>query len=684
MPKRIENSSVSIEQRQKLISALACFSMLTQKESSELAGLMREVEYQPHEVIVVEDAMVDSVFIVVQGQAEVTRQSAIKSKLSRKVKMTQAPVATLGVGDVIGLNDTGFFSITGKRTATVSASSKTNVLVLDLKELHEFLKKYPHLQPAMFAAAAKILKIRLIKQSLPFNRLAHERLEWLANKVEEVHIPAGTVIFRQGEPGDQCYLIRSGEVEIISMNEQNEEHHLATLKTPTLFGEATLITRSPRNATARALTDCELLMLRHEYLSELLETEKNVADTFMTLMIDRSRPLKNASVTVHERTTADGQQIVILKNADTGNYFKLSQEGWFVWQQLDGKQSMQEITLALAKQFGIFAPDIVAALISRLGRSGYVTHVEVENSNASSKKQPLWVRAMFQVRRVLEARMAIGDADKFLTKIYQKGIYLLFTKIGQIILMVLALSGIAAFGFSTENVLTTFQLLPHTWVLLVILVPFTMLTVVTHEFGHAFAVKSFGHEVHYMGVGWYWLSPIAFTDTSDMWLSTRWPRVIVNIAGVFTDILMAGIASLLLLVIVNPYIQAFLWIFSLYTYINAFRMLSPLQEWDGYYILMDLLDRPRLRQSSVLWLIKIFPKSLRNPKLFKKHIPEICYWLYCIFFLLVVSVLTLLLQTFVFKILGIHSSNIFISLSLPFLVVLMSCLGILADLRGKD
>ncbi len=44
--------------------------------------------------------------------------------------------------------------------------------------------------------------------------------------------------------------------------------------------------------------------------------------------------------------------------------------------------------------------------------------------------------------------------------------------------------------------------------------------------------KYYGHEVHYMGVGWYWLRPVAFTDTSDMWLSTKKPRVMVNLAGI--------------------------------------------------------------------------------------------------------------------------------------------------------
>ncbi len=679
MSKRLDNSAVPIEKRQDLITALPCFAMLSKDESRELANLMTVTEYLPKEVIVTEEAIVDSVFIIVSGQAEVTKQASQKNKITRRVKISQVPVALLEAGEAIGLNDTGFFSETGKRTATVTAVSETRVLSLAIKELHEFLQAHPNLQPAMFAASYEMLKITLIKKSLAFNKLSHERLKWLANKVEEVSYSKGAVIFNQGDAGDRCYLIRSGQVEIVS-----NDHQLAVLKTPTLFGEATLVTRSPRNATARALEDCQLLMLRFEYLSELLESENNVAEMVMTLMVDRSRPLQNPKIEIHEQNAEDGQEIVILKNPETGNYFKLSQEGWFIWEKMDGKHTLHEITLALAEKFGLFAPDVVAALISKLARSGFVEQVELGSSNIAIAKQPAWVRWMTKIRGILEARVTIGDTDKFLTKFYNKFAYLLFTKLGKLLLAFLAVGGIVAFFLSTSDVIDSFKTLPNTWLLLIILFPVTTFSVAFHEMGHALATKAFGHEVHYMGIGWYWLGPIAFTDTSDMWLSTRWPRVMVNLAGAYTDVMTAGVAAIVIFLISNPYLQAFLWLFALFTYINAFRMMSPLQEWDGYYVLMDLLDRPRLRQSAVLWLIKDFPKAIKNPKLFKKHIPEVCYWVYCIIFLVLVSLMTLMVQGFLFKILGLHSPNMIVSLSIPFLVVAMSCLGIMAELRNKD
>jgi putative peptide zinc metalloprotease protein len=656
---------------QELIAHVPCFTMLTSQENHELGTLLVEKEYKPGQVIVQEGALVDRVYIIAKGQAEVTNQIITPNGAENEL------TAILRTGDTIGLNDTGFFSTTGKRTATVTATSDMLLLAIDVKDLHRFLQKNSGLQSAMYAATSKILRIKLIKESLPFVQLDYNRVLWLANQVEEKFFPKDTIIFRQGEKGDNCYLIRSGQIEIFTTNEDGSTHRLAVLRSPTLFGEATLIASAPRNATARVFEDCELLVLPHKYLSELIESEKNVAKMCMTLMLDRARPLQNAHVTIHHRVAADGEPIVILKNTENGSYYKLSEQGWFIWQQLDGKHTLQEITLALSNQFNIFAPDMVAALISKLAKAKFISDVTIRDNNTGQKT--LWHR----ICGLLEIRYAFGDVDTKLTQAYKKGIHLFFSTPGKILLAILATLGIIAFGFSTNETIDTFKIMPNTGWLLLLMIPFTILSVALHELGHAFAAKSFGHEVHYMGVGWYWFSPVAFTDTSDMWLSTRGPRTVVNLAGIYMDVLVAGICSLLIFVIANPYIQTFLWLFSLYTYINAFRMLNPLQELDGYYVLMDLLDKPHLRQSAVMWLVKKFPKAIRQPRLFRKHSAESIYWLCCLLFLVATTLLTLFVQTFIFKIIGIQIHNPYIMLSIPILVAIISSLGIIHDIRNQ-
>jgi hypothetical protein len=54
-------------------------------------------------------------------------------------------------------------------------------------------------------------------------------------------------------------------------------------------------------------------------------------------------------------------------------------------------------------------------------------------------------------------------------------------------------------------------------------------------------VKAFGREVHRAGVGWYWFGPIAFVDTTDMWLDGPRKRILVSCAGPAADLVLGGI-----------------------------------------------------------------------------------------------------------------------------------------------
>src|SRR5579872_4532332 len=104
-----EHSTVAIPVRQSLILSVTCFSMLNRQQSEELANLMVDVTFSPMDIIVTEDAPVDSVYIIVTGEAEVTR------KMTFEKRTHTALIASIGTGDTIGLNNTGFFSTTGKR-----------------------------------------------------------------------------------------------------------------------------------------------------------------------------------------------------------------------------------------------------------------------------------------------------------------------------------------------------------------------------------------------------------------------------------------------------------------------------------------------------------------------------------------------------------------------------------------
>ena len=123
------------------------------------------------------------------------------------------------------------------------------------------MEAHPEARDAFSQAAEEMLVAKFLKQASPFSALDGGHLRRLAAGLKRLSIPVGEAIVRQGEPGEECYLLRSGRVEVVSRNGEDEERNLATLGPGSVFGEAALLTESPRNATVRALEPCELLAL---------------------------------------------------------------------------------------------------------------------------------------------------------------------------------------------------------------------------------------------------------------------------------------------------------------------------------------------------------------------------------------------------------------------------------------
>lgn len=76
--------------------------------------------------------------------------------------------------------------------------------------------------------------------------------------MSEIEYSAGEVIFRQGYPAPDAYIIESGRVEIYIEELDGSETQLAILGPGQLFGEMGPMDEKPRNASARALEDTVL------------------------------------------------------------------------------------------------------------------------------------------------------------------------------------------------------------------------------------------------------------------------------------------------------------------------------------------------------------------------------------------------------------------------------------------
>lgn len=117
-----------------------------------------------------------------------------------------------------------------------------------------------------------------------------------------------------------------------------------------------------------------------------------------------------------------------------------------------------------------------------------------------------------------------------------------------------------------------------------------------HEFGHASACKKLGAEPGNIGFGFYLLSPVMFADVSDIWKLKSKERNYVNFSGLYIEILIALVLSIIYLFFIKH--NSLLIINSIILF-SFFINLNPFIRYDGYWVLSDTINTPNLRKVSM-------------------------------------------------------------------------------------
>lgn len=650
--------TVSLEQKKDLIGKYPIFSYLPPEELEKLARLFVEKIIPKDNAIVKEHELVDSIFIIVQGTAE--------------VRENEQPIATLAEGETIGLSATSFFSETGKRTASVIATTDVIVLRLAIGALDNFIKQNPPSTMDFQNAAEIFTRMNFIKKAAPFAKLSVEQLKRIAEQIESVFYKSGDVIFNKGDHGDKFYLIESGRVDIL-----NEGQVLASLKPPMVFGETALLMDVPRGAQAKCSKDSKLLAISRSLFLELIQSESKLASSIKHITKARNRPIRYPYIESSHHVNDDGENIVTLKDPKHGSYYQLADEGYFIWELLDGENTIRDLTLKFNKQFNIFDPELVVDFITELEDEGFVAK-SVASLKLDASKTPWWVKGLSHIRNIMEFSFSFGNVDAWLTKSYNRCFFIFYTYPAKIIMPIIAIIGMIAFIYSFNTNVELFKSTLHSRWLLIFAISAYMATTILHELAHAYTTIYYGRKVLSFGIGWFWLGPVAFCDTSDMWLSKKEQRQIVDIAGLYLDLLLSATAILLSFLFHNPLIILFLWIFALYNYMSVFTNLSPIIELDGYYLLMDWLGKENLKKESIHWLSL---KPWRHGfKLIKYHKAEFIYWIACLIYLILSIVIPfIVLNKLLYGIFGVV--NPLYALIAPLSIATLSSITIWSEIR---
>jgi CRP/FNR family transcriptional regulator, cyclic AMP receptor protein len=143
--------------------------------------------------------------------------------------------------------------------------------------------------PANLSIIAPVLhkdaKVELIRRIPFFSECSKRELEKIARIADEIDVPAGKTLMKEGELGWECFVMIDGELEVTQ-----DGRRVATRGGSELFGEVALLTDQRRTATVTTVTPARALVLTARDFRDLVHEVPSIAVKVMKSLADRQRP----------------------------------------------------------------------------------------------------------------------------------------------------------------------------------------------------------------------------------------------------------------------------------------------------------------------------------------------------------------------------------------------------------
>jgi CRP/FNR family transcriptional regulator, cyclic AMP receptor protein len=129
--------------------------------------------------------------------------------------------------------------------------------------------------------------VRLLADTEVFGDLAQSELEAVAQVAVPRHWDRGEVIFREGDVGDTCYVLRSGSVVLTREHQDGRMVALAELRAGTIFGELAMFRGDTRSATAEVVEPAAAVALLAGDVQRLIRRHPDLALKLLATLAER-------------------------------------------------------------------------------------------------------------------------------------------------------------------------------------------------------------------------------------------------------------------------------------------------------------------------------------------------------------------------------------------------------------
>jgi small-conductance mechanosensitive channel/CRP-like cAMP-binding protein len=141
-------------------------------------------------------------------------------------------------------------------------------------------------------------------------------LRLLAKQCKLQPFTAGEDIIRQGDEGNELFIIQSGEAKVLVAQGDGPILEVARLGPGGVFGEMSLVTGERRTATVRALGTCQVICVGHEAFREVLEAHPDLATRISDVLASRQAEIElvQSSREALDRVTRSGVLLNKIRN----------------------------------------------------------------------------------------------------------------------------------------------------------------------------------------------------------------------------------------------------------------------------------------------------------------------------------------------------------------------------------
>jgi putative peptide zinc metalloprotease protein len=307
---------------------------------------------------------------------------------------------------------------------------------------------------------------------------------------------------------------------------------------------------------------------------------------------------------LHSHTTAHSQYFrgtrwYIISDSARGRHMRINDAAYDFVGRLDGEQTVEEIYQIINRtrgDDGVSRTDILQ-ILSQLFHAGII-HSGLPADVEQLFKHNRMEKNSNRLRRLinpLALRFPLLDPDRFLNRTIST-VRPCYSFAGAVFwLMVVGFAAVLLLINFTELATSLKQNIfaPRNIILTIAIFPLMKLF---HEFAHAYTVKTWGGEVHEMGISLLVLMPVPYVDASAAWsFREKYKRALVGASGMIVELFLAAIA-LIIWTLVQPGLikDAALSAFLIGSVSTILFNANPLLRFDGYYILQDLIEIPNL------------------------------------------------------------------------------------------